>query len=377
MTANMGCRPRYSPATRHAACAWRVRSARAFATSMDRPCTTSRKCRLAGSARPATGALAARLASNNSRNCAGSPLKRRPVTSPFNDSRGNIMNTATTAPAAAERAEADTVSFTVAEQIAWVQFNRPEKRNCMSPKLNRQMLRVLDELEFRNDVGVLVLSGEGDAWSAGMDLKEYFREVEQQGLGAVRGAQRESYGWWRRLRWYQKPTIAMVNGWCFGGGYGPLFACDLAFAAEEAQFGLSEINWGILPGGGATKVATNSMSFRDAMYHTMTGENISGKKAAEWKLVNEAVPLARLKDRVVEICEVLLKKNPVALKAAKDAVRRVHEMTFDNAEDYLIRAQEAADSFDSEGRKEGIRQFIDEKSFKPGLGTYDITRQRK
>jgi trans-feruloyl-CoA hydratase/vanillin synthase len=79
----------------------------------------------------------------------------------------------------------------------------------------------------------------------------------------------------------------------------------------------------------------------------------------------------------VELCEVLLKKNPVALKAAKDAVRRVMEMTYDNAEDYLIRAQEAADSFDSEGRKEGIRQFIDEKSYKPGLGTYDITRKAK
>ena len=65
----------------------------------------------------------------------------------------------------------------------------------------------------------------------------------------------------------------MVNGWCFGGGYGPLFACDLAFAADEAQFGLSEINWGILPGGGATKVAVELMPFRDAMYHAMMGEN--------------------------------------------------------------------------------------------------------
>src|ERR1700747_1372329 len=139
------------------------------------------------------------------------------------------------------RAEADTVSSTVRGGIAWVKFNRPEKRNCMSPKLNRQMLRVLDELEYRDDVGVLVLTGEGTAWSAGMDLKEYFRETEAKGLAATRQAQRESYGWWRRLRCYKKPTIAMVNGWCFGGGYGPLFACDLAFAADEAQFGLSEI----------------------------------------------------------------------------------------------------------------------------------------
>ncbi len=169
----------------------------------------------------------------------------------------------------------------------------------------------------------------------------------------------------------------MVNGWCFGGGYGPLFACDLAIAAEEAKFGLSEINWGILPGGGATKVAIELMSYRDAMYHALTGEPIDGKQAAAWKLVNEAVPLAKLEARVIELAEILLKKNPVTIKAAKDAVRRVKEMTYENAEDYLIRAQEAANSFDSEGRKEGIRQFIDEKSYKPGLATYDVARKAK
>jgi trans-feruloyl-CoA hydratase/vanillin synthase len=236
-------------------------------------------------------------------------------------------------------------------------------------------MEVLDALEFRDDVGVLVLSGEGSAWSAGMDLKEYFRETEAKGLGVSRQAQRESYGWWRRLRWYQKPTIAMVNGWCFGGGYGPLFACDLAFAAEDAQFGLSEINWGILPGGGATKVAVELLPFRKAMYHAMMGENVDGKTAADWGLVNEAVPLDALKDRVTQVANVLLKKNPVALKATKDAVRRVGVLSYDDAEDYLIRAQEAANSYDNEGRKEGIKQFIDDKTFKPGLGAYDTSKQ--
>ncbi|ROT99804.1 p-hydroxycinnamoyl CoA hydratase/lyase [Marinobacter sp. R17] len=274
-----------------------------------------------------------------------------------------------------ERSEAETVAYTVENRIAWVRFNRPEKRNCMSPKLNRQMMRVLDELEFRDDVGVLVLTGEGSAWSAGMDLKEYFRETEAQGLGATRQAQRESYGWWRRLRWYQKPTVAMVNGWCFGGGYGPLFSCDLAFASDDAIFGLSEINWGILPGGGASKVVADLMPLRQALYHAMMGENIDGKTAAEWGLVNESLPADQLKERVVAVCQVLLEKNPVALKATKDAIRRVKEMTYDNAEDYLVRAQEAANSFDNDGRKEGIRQFIDEKSYKPGLGAYDKSKQ--
>ncbi len=276
----------------------------------------------------------------------------------------------------AERPEAETVACSVEDRIAWVSFNRPEKRNCMNPKLNRQMLRVLDELEFRDDVGVLVLTGEATAWSAGMDLKEYFRETEAKGLGAVRQSQREAYAWWHRLRWYQKPTIAMVNGWCFGGAYGPLYACDLAFAAEEAQFGLSEINWGILPGGGATKVARELLGLRRAMYHALTGETVDGRKAAEWGLVNEAVPLTKLKDRVTEVAKKLLEKNPVALKAAKDAVRRVGEMTYENAEDYLIRAQEAANSFDNVGRKEGIRQFIDDKSYKPGLAAYDLSKQK-
>jgi trans-feruloyl-CoA hydratase/vanillin synthase len=273
------------------------------------------------------------------------------------------------------RAEADTVAFDVRDGIAWVKFNRPEKRNCMSPKLNRQMLRVISELEFRDDVGVLVLTGEGTAWSAGMDLKEYFRESEALGLKGVRDSQREAYAWWRRLRWYQKVTIAMVNGWCFGGAYGPLYACDLAICAEEAQFGLSEVNWGILPGGGATKVAAELMPMRRAMYHALLGENLTGRQAEAFGLVNEAVPAARLQARVTEVANILLKKNWETLKAIKDAMRRVRGMGYDEAEDYLIRAQEALNWLDrSDGRHRGMKQFLDDKSYKPGLGEYDKSK---
>lgn len=268
------------------------------------------------------------------------------------------------------------VSVERKNEIAWVGLNRPEKRNSMNPALNRQMSAALDELEFADDVRVLVLKGEGPAWSAGMDLQEYFRDTEASGLEAVRRAQREAYGWWRQLRWYQKPTIAMIHGWCFGGAYGPLFACDLAFAADEATFGLSEINWGILPGGGATKIARELLTFRRAMFHALTGETIDGRTAADWGLVNESVPLADLEARVTEIARTLIEKNPIALKATKDAIRRVGEMTYDNAEDYLVRAQEAANSIDDDGRKEGMKQFLDEKRYKPGLGSYDRGRTR-
>jgi trans-feruloyl-CoA hydratase/vanillin synthase len=273
--------------------------------------------------------------------------------------------------------EEDTVTYTIKDGVAWVKFNRPEKRNCMSPKLNRQMLRVLEELEFRDDVGVLVLSGEGEAFSAGMDLREYFRESEAKGLAGIRKSQREAFLWWERLRWYKKVTIAMINGWCFGGAYAPLFSCDLAYCSDDAQFGLSEVNWGILPGGGASKVAAELMNFRNAMYHALMGENLSGKQAQEAGLVNESVPAEQLEARVNEIAQKLNRKNWETLKATKDAVRRVREMTYDNAEDYLLRAAEALGAHDkTNGRLEGIKQFLDDKTYKPGLGEYDKTKSR-
>lgn len=273
------------------------------------------------------------------------------------------------------RPEEETVRFEVEDGVAWVYFNRPDKRNSMSPKLNRRMKQVLEELEFRDDVQVLVLTGEGNSWSAGMDLLEYFRMNEQAGLGAVRKAQREAYSWWERLRWYEKATIGMINGWCFGGAYGPLFACDIAIASDDAQFGLSEINWAILPGGGASKVAAELMPYRKAMYHAMMGENLNGKQAAEQGLVTESVPADQLRARVQEVADVLKKKDTQALRATKWAVRRVMEMTYDNAEDYLIRAQEALNDFGGwEMRKEATKQFLDEKTFKPGLGAFDKTK---
>ncbi len=259
----------------------------------------------------------------------------------------------------------------IADGIAWVSLNRPDKRNAMNPALNAHMHDVLAALEMDDRVGALVLTGAGAAFSAGMDLKEYFRETEEAGYAAIRQAQRDAYGWWRRLRWFEKPTIAMVNGWCFGGAFSPLFACDLAFAAEDAQFGLSEINWGIIPGGNVTKVVAELMGQRDALYYIMTGETFDGRRAAATGLVNEAVPADALRARVTEVAQVLLQKNPMTLKAAKDAFKRVVDLSVDAADDYLVVRQESLAFLDkTQGRKEGIRQFIDEKSYKPGLASY-------
>ena len=154
-----------------------------------------------------------------------------------------------------------TVKVEIEEGIGWVILNRPEKRNAMSPTLNREMVEVLETLEQDADVGVLVLTGAGEAWTAGMDLKEYFREIDAGPEILQEKIRREASQWqWKLLRMYTKPTIAMVNGWCFGGGFSPLVACDLAICADEATFGLSEINWGIPPGNLVSKAMAETSS---------------------------------------------------------------------------------------------------------------------
>ena len=255
--------------------------------------------------------------------------------------------------------------------IAFVTLNRPEKRNAMNPKLNIRMLEVLDELEADDRCGVLVLRGAGQSWSAGMDLKEYFRENDGKGRPAVLKSRRQSGGWWNRLMYFEKPTIAMVNGWCFGGAFTPLVSCDLAIAADEATFGLSEINWGILPGGNVTRAVAEVMNHRDSLYYIMTGETFGGQKAREMGLVNESVPLADLETRVRALCASLLEKNPVVLKAAKDTFKRVRNMPWEQADDYIYAKLEQMLFLDkSNGRAEGLKQFLDDKTYRPGLGAY-------
>jgi trans-feruloyl-CoA hydratase/vanillin synthase len=265
-----------------------------------------------------------------------------------------------------------TVLVTIENRIAWVTLNRPEKRNAISPQLSAEMLTVLDALEPDDRVGVVVLTGAGDAYSAGMDLREFFRASDGLSVEARAQFTRGSAAWqWRRLSYYMKPTIAMVNGWCFGGGFNSMIACDLAVAADEATFGLSEINWGIIPAGNVLKATTSVMNKRNSLYYTMTGETFGGKKAAEMGLVNESVPLAGLRARVTEIADVLNSKNPTAMRSAKHACKRVIDLSWDDAEDYLFAKLEQMQFQDPErGRQKGMNQFLDDKSYRPGLGGY-------
>jgi feruloyl-CoA hydratase/lyase len=263
------------------------------------------------------------------------------------------------------------------DQIAWVTLNRPEKRNCMSPALNEEMVAVLDALEIDDRCGVLVLTGAGDSFSAGMDLREFFRATDGLPFNKQMRVRRSAANWqWRQLMNFPKPTIAMVNGWCFGGAFTPLVSCDIAVAAEEATFGLSEINWGIIPGGVVTRAVLGSMNVRNSMYYILTGLPFDGKKAVEMGLVNEAVPQAKLKARTIELAKLLLGKNPNTLRACKQAVRAVQGMPYELSADYLAAKSAQLEFYDDEhGRDQGLTQFLDEKSYRPGLGT--MPRKKK
>ena len=265
-----------------------------------------------------------------------------------------------------------TVKVDVADGVGWLYFNRPEKRNAMSPTLNREMGEALDLIELDDEIRVVVLTGEGSAWTAGMDLKEYFREIDGAPDAVQERIRREASEWqWKKLRFFGKPTIAMVNGWCFGGGFSPLVACDLAIADEAAVFGLSEINWGIPPGNLVSKALADTIGHRKALELIMTGDTFTGAEAAEMGLVNKAVPAAKLREETLALIAKLTNKNPIVLRAAKHGFKRCRELTWEQSEDYLYAKLDQANYRDPEkGREKGLTQFLDEKSIKPGLQAY-------
>lgn len=268
--------------------------------------------------------------------------------------------------------EYKTVKVEKEDGITWVILNRPEKRNAMSPQLHFEMVDVLVELESDDETRVLVLTGAGDSWCAGQDLKEFFRELDDK-PAERRRAEWATHEWrWRNLLTFPKPTIAMVNGYCFGGGFTQLIACDIAIAAEDAIFGLSEINFGIFPGGIVSRVIADAMSYRDALYYSLTGDTFTGKQAADMRLVTYAVPRDKLREETVKLCHKLIEKNPAALRATKEVFKTCRNLDYTLAEEYIgakIVALRATDP--EQGRNKGIDQFVKEKKYRPGLEAYD------
>lgn len=272
----------------------------------------------------------------------------------------------------------ETIKVDTAEGITTVTFNRPDKRNAMNPQLHQDMYDVLNVLEGDPATRVLVITGAGAAFCAGQDLKEYFKDVGD--VQAERNRNKRISDDWRNrmLRLFPKPTIAMINGHCFGGAFTIVAACDFAIAAEDAQFGLSEVNWGAIPGGMVSKVIGSQMAYRDALYYAMTGERFDGVRAAEMRWINKAVPRDQLADEVHELAARLADMDAAALWSTKEAFKLVQDMSWEAAFHWLLaKSNELKFRHALEGSgEEGLDKFL-RKEFKPGLGSHTVAARER
>ncbi len=267
----------------------------------------------------------------------------------------------------------ENVIIDIEDGIAWVMLNRPEKRNAMSPALHFDMDDALPRLETDNDVKVVVITGAGGNFSAGQDLQKFFRELEKDPLGKSRAASAANRWRWERLYNYNKPTIAMVHGYCVGGAFMQLLGCDFAVAANDAVFCLSEVNWGILPGALVSKAVADAVLPRHALYYACLGEPFNGKEAARIGMVNSSVPAKKLKAAVIDLAKRLMQKSPNVLRATKQAIRHCRTMDVPQSYDYLAAKGQAIKVGDQEDSyNTGLRQFLEEKSYKPTFQPFKL-----
>ena len=259
--------------------------------------------------------------------------------------------------------------------IVRITLNRPEKRNAMNPLMHVEANDVLQKLQDSTTARVIVLTGAGDAFCAGMDLKEFFTDLKDNKAEYER-ILRLALGWrGRGLRELPQPTIALVNGACMGGGIANVAACDLAFAAAEAVFAVSEINFRHIPAGPVAKVLADRASSRDALFYSLTGKTFDAQTAERMGLVNAVVPLADLERYGLEIARVIADKDPVAARLTKQLHYQSKQMSWDAAMDYataktsqLLEMQQG-----SVGRAAGIGDFLD-KRYRPGLGGHESVK---
>jgi trans-feruloyl-CoA hydratase/vanillin synthase len=260
-----------------------------------------------------------------------------------------------------------TLNVEIKDKIAKVILNRPDKKNAMSPQLHQDMTDALEELRYNDDVAVVVITGAGNSFCAGMDLKEFFQALKVKKPKEFDRYYRMATDWrGRTLRYYPKPTIAMVNGFCFGGAFSIVEGCDLAVAADEATFGLSEINFRLFPGGSVSKSLANLFRPRDALLYGMTGRPFDGKEAARIGFVNFSVPRADLERETLALAKEIAGKDPAALKATKDGYRFSLEMSWEASMNYTF-AKENEMYIAQKGGwlEQGVGDFVAGKS-KPG-----------
>jgi enoyl-CoA hydratase len=241
------------------------------------------------------------------------------------------------------------------DRVAIITINRPEKRNALNIKMREEGAALLEELRNDASVGVVVFTGAGDkAFIAGADIAEF--------AGRTATMQRDvmtARSLFNAVDSFPKPVIAMINGYCLGGGCELALACDIRIASETASFGQPEINLGIIPGGGGTQRLTRLVGEGKAMELILSGEIIDAKTAFAIGLVNHVVPADQLQTKTLEIANRIAEKSPIALQFAKEAVKLASRSNLDEG---LRREVDLfALCFSTEDKDEGVSAFLEKR----------------
>jgi enoyl-CoA hydratase len=240
-------------------------------------------------------------------------------------------------------------------RVAIVTINRPEKRNALNIQTRQEGASVLEELREDDSVGVVIITGAGDkAFVAGADIGEFAGRTAITQRDVMMGR-----SLFTAIDAFPKPVIAMINGYCLGGGNELALACDLRIASETASFGQPEINLGIIPGGGGTQRLTRLIGEGKAMELILTGDIIDAQTAFRLGLVNMVVPAPDLSGKTMEIANRIAEKSPVALRMAKEAVKLASRSNLDEG---LRREVDLfALCFSSEDKDEGVQAFLEKR----------------
>jgi enoyl-CoA hydratase len=249
----------------------------------------------------------------------------------------------------------ETILLERRDRVAIITINRPDKRNALNIKTREEGATALDELRGDDRVRVVIITGAGDkAFVAGADISEF--------AGRTAITQREvmlGRSLFTAIDTFPKPVIAMINGYCLGGGCELALACDLRIASDTASFGQPEINLGIIPGGGGTQRLTRLVGEGKAMELILTGDIIDARTAYQIGLVNMVVPAAELEAKTMEIANRIAEKSPIALRLAKEAIKTASRSLLDEG---LRREIDLfALCFSTEDKEEGVRAFLEKR----------------
>ena len=250
----------------------------------------------------------------------------------------------------------ETLLIDVADHVATITVNRPDKRNALNATVRGEMIKALDQFSSDDSVRVIVITGAGDkAFIAGADINEFAERtpVEQRAVMAERRIFDEIAG-------FAKPVIAMINGFALGGGCEVALACDVRVAARSAKLGQPEIKLAIIPGGGGTQRLPRMVGLGTAMRLVLTGELIGGEEAARLGLVDVLTEDADLRTRTYEIAKAMAAHSPLALRLAKAAIRAAEEMPLAAGLGY--ERELFITAFGSSDKREGVAAFLEKRA---------------